>query len=49
MRIWTLSPLDTSARDWEASTYRGVAIVRAKNEDEAQQPQPLDNGRRKGD
>lgn len=35
MRIWKLSPLDTSARDWEASTYRGIAIVRAKSEEEA--------------
>lgn len=35
MRIWKLSPLDTSARDCEASTYRGIAIVRAKSEEEA--------------
>jgi len=35
MNIWKLSPLDASARDWEASTYRGIAIVRAKSEEEA--------------
>ncbi len=35
MHIWKLSPLDTSARDWEASTCRDVVIVRAKNEEEA--------------
>ena len=37
MHIWKLSPLDMSTRDWESSTYRGVAIVRAKNEEEARQ------------
>lgn len=26
-----------NARDWESSTYRGVAIVRASNEQEARQ------------
>lgn len=35
MRIWKLSPLDTSARDWEASTCRGIAIVRAQSEEGA--------------
>jgi hypothetical protein len=35
MAIWKLSPLNTAAPDWVASTYRGNAIVRAKNEEEA--------------
>lgn len=35
MAIWKLSPLNTGAPDWKASTYRGDVIVRAKNEKEA--------------
>lgn len=35
MHIWKLSPLDASALDWVASTYCGIAIVRAKSEKEA--------------
>ena len=35
MAIWKLSPLNVSAPDWEASTYRGDVVLRAKNEEEA--------------
>jgi len=35
MRIWRLSPVDLSNPNWEASAHRGVAIVRAENEEEA--------------
>ena len=35
MAIWKLSPLKTSARDWEASIFCGVVTVRANDEEEA--------------
>jgi len=35
MHIWKLLPQDVSALDWEASTYCGIVIVRAKCEEEA--------------
>ena len=35
MRIWRLSPVDLSDPNWQASAHRGVAIVRAENEEEA--------------
>jgi hypothetical protein len=35
MRIWRLSPVDLSDPNWEASAHKGIAIVRAENEEEA--------------
>lgn len=35
MAIWRLSPTKTESPDWDLSTYRGVVIVRAENEQEA--------------
>ncbi len=35
MRIWRLSPVDPSDRNWQASAHRGVTIVRAETEKEA--------------
>lgn len=35
MTIWRLSSLNPSAPDWDASIYRGEAIVRAESEEEA--------------
>ena len=35
MPIWTLEPLDGEDPNWEASTYKGRVIVRAKNERKA--------------
>jgi hypothetical protein len=35
MALWRLKPIDLADPNWEASTYRGIAIVRARNEDAA--------------
>ena len=35
MAIWQLSPIDLSDPSWEASSHRGVAIVRAPDEETA--------------
>lgn len=35
MPIWKLSPIDLSDPNWEASSHRGVVIVRAKHEEDA--------------
>ncbi len=35
MAIWKLTPVDLSDRDWQASSHRGVAIVRAPTEQAA--------------
>ena len=32
MQIWKLTPLDLGDPNWEASSHRGIAIVRAKGE-----------------
>lgn len=32
MPLWRLEPVDPLDRSWEASTYRGAVIVRARNE-----------------
>lgn len=32
MQIWKLTPLDLGDPNWEASSHRGIAIVRAKSE-----------------
>ena len=32
MYLWRLSPIDTTDPNWEASTYQGVAVVRAPDE-----------------
>ena len=32
MLLWQLQPVDTAATCWEASTYRGQVIVRARDE-----------------
>ena len=31
MPLWKLEPVDPTDRNWEASTYKGEAIVRAEN------------------
>lgn len=31
MPLWKLEPIDLTDRNWEASTYKGEAIVRAEN------------------
>lgn len=35
MQIWKLMPLDLLDPSWEASSHRGIAIVRARDESEA--------------
>lgn len=35
MPIWKLTPIDIHSDEWELSTYKGVVIVRAKDEDAA--------------
>lgn len=35
MRIWKLTPLDLADPDWEASSHRGFAIIRAPDEESA--------------
>jgi hypothetical protein len=35
MPIWKLNPINLQAEDWKRSTYKGDAIIRAKDEDEA--------------
>lgn len=35
MQIWKLTPLDLTDTNWEASSHRDVAIVRAHDEDGA--------------
>ncbi|MEW6331238.1 MAG: hypothetical protein AB1560_07245 [Pseudomonadota bacterium] len=37
MPIWKLTPKDINSRDWEASIYRGVVIIRAESERRARQ------------
>ncbi len=32
MPLWRLMPIDPDDRSWEASTYCGPAVVRARNE-----------------
>lgn len=32
MAVWRLSPVDLTDPDWEASSHRGVSIVRAPDE-----------------
>ena len=33
MKIWKLTPIDLSHRDWETSKYSGEIIVRAESEE----------------
>ena len=35
MPLWKLQPLDLSDPNWEASSHRGLVIVRAPDEDSA--------------
>jgi hypothetical protein len=35
MPLWKLQPLDLSDPNWEASSHRGLVIVRAPDEEEA--------------
>ena len=35
MPIWLLTPVDLDDPNWEASSHRGPAVVRAPNEDKA--------------
>jgi Flp pilus assembly protein TadD len=35
MVLWELRPVDLADPNWEASSYRGVAIVRARSENAA--------------
>jgi len=35
MPIWKLTPIDLSDPNWEASSHRGIAIVRARDEADA--------------
>ena len=35
MPIWKLTPLDLHDPNWEASSHRGIAIVRARDEADA--------------
>jgi hypothetical protein len=32
MAVWRLNPIDLADPNWEASSYRGLVIVRAPNE-----------------
>ena len=35
MPLWRLTPIDPTDPNWEASSHRGPAVVRADDEDEA--------------
>ena len=35
MAVWTLTPVDPNDPSWAASSHRGPAVVRARNEAEA--------------
>jgi hypothetical protein len=35
MPLWKLTPIDLRDANWEASTHRGVVIVRARDEEDA--------------
>lgn len=35
MTIWKLTPVDLADPNWEASSHRGVAVVRAPDEESA--------------
>ncbi len=35
MPIWKLTPLDSLDPSWEASSHRGIAIIRARDEADA--------------
>jgi hypothetical protein len=35
MAVWKLTPVDLTDQDWEASSHRGVSIVRAPDEKSA--------------
>ena len=35
MAVWTLTPVDSNDPSWAASSHRGPAVVRARNEVEA--------------
>jgi hypothetical protein len=35
MALWELRPVDLTDPNWEASSYRGIVIVRARNENAA--------------
>lgn len=37
MTLWKLTPVDLKDPNWEASSHRGMAIVRADSEDEARE------------
>lgn len=37
MPLWSLTPVDPDDRAWQASTYRGRVIVRAKDEPSARE------------
>jgi hypothetical protein len=47
MPLWKLRPLDLSDPNWEASSHRGVVIVRAPDEETARvrREDPLQPGR----
>ena len=35
MMIWKLTPIDVESNEWQYSTHKDIAIVRAKNEEQA--------------
>ncbi len=37
MPIWRLTPVDLTDPDWGASSHRGFALVRARDEEEARE------------
>ncbi len=37
MFVWQLTPVDSTDANWEASSYRGMVVVRAKDEDAARE------------
>jgi hypothetical protein len=37
MRLWQLQPIDLADPSWEASSYRGKVIVRARDEEAARE------------
>lgn len=37
MLVWRLTPIDTTDPNWAASSYRGLVIVRARDEDSARE------------
>jgi hypothetical protein len=41
MAIWKLSPIDLTDRNWQTSTHKGVAIVRAPSEEVARRAASL--------